>query len=66
MIESAADEAMNLASGRETSVKELATYINEITGNPPETIFGPKRDWDKSNRRLASIEKAHKIIGYDP
>jgi len=44
----------------------LASYINEITGNPSETIFGPKRDWDKSNRRLASVEKAQKLIGYNP
>ncbi len=66
VIDAAAGEAMNLASGTETSVKDLAHLINEITGNPTETIFGPKRDWDKSNRRLASIEKAQKIIGYNP
>ncbi len=49
VIESAAGEAMNLASGKETSVKELAALINEITGNPTEAVFVPKRDWDKSN-----------------
>jgi UDP-glucose 4-epimerase len=66
VLDSAAGESMNLASGRETSVKDLATQINDITGNTAETIFGPKRDWDKSNRRLASIEKARKLIGYTP
>lgn len=66
VIDAAAGEAMNLASGKVTSVKDLALLINEITGNPTETVFVPKRDWDKSNRRLASIENAQKIIGYDP
>jgi len=66
MMDSAVGEAMNLASGKETSVKELAQLINEITSNPTETIFAPKRNWDKSNRRLASIEKAQKLIRYEP
>jgi len=66
VIDAAKGEVMNLASGKETSVKELAHLINEITGNPVEPIYVPKRDWDKSNRRLASIEKAQKLIGYEP
>lgn len=66
VYDTAVGEAMNLASGTETSVKDLAKYVNEITGNTAETIYGPKRDWDKSNRRLASIEKARKLIGYEP
>lgn len=64
--DAAIGEAMNLASGTETSVKDLATMINEITGNKAGVVFGPKRDWDKSNRRLASIEKAKKLVGYEP
>jgi nucleoside-diphosphate-sugar epimerase len=59
-------EAMNLASATETSVKDLAIMINEITGNEAGVVFGPKRDWDKSNRRLASIEKAKNLIGFEP
>ena len=66
VIEKAAGEAMNLASGKETSVKDLAKYVNEITGNTAETIYAPKRDWDQSNKRLASIEKARNLIGYEP
>jgi UDP-glucose 4-epimerase len=66
VLDSAAGESMNLASGRETSVKDLAAQINDITGSTAQIMFGPKRDWDKSNRRLASIEKARKLIGYTP
>ena len=25
-----------------------------------------KRDWDHGSRRLASIDKARKVMGYDP
>ena len=66
VLEKAKGEAMNLASGTETSVKDLAKYVNEITGNTAETLYAPKRDWDQSNRRLASIEKAKNLIGYEP
>jgi len=37
-----------------------------VTGSSSEIVYGPKRDWDKSNRRLASIDKAHNLIGYEP
>jgi nucleoside-diphosphate-sugar epimerase len=26
----------------------------------------PRRDWDKITRRRASIEKARKVLGYEP
>jgi nucleoside-diphosphate-sugar epimerase len=28
--------------------------------------FAERRDWDKKNRLLASIEKARKMLGYNP
>lgn len=61
----AVGEAMNLASGKETKVIELAKMINERTGNA-EIKFVNRRDWDKIVRRRASIEKAKKILGYEP
>jgi nucleoside-diphosphate-sugar epimerase len=62
----AAGEAINLASGVETRVIDLANQINELTGNKAGIEYKKKRDWDKSNRRRASIEKARRILGYDP
>jgi len=59
-------EAVNLASGTETRVIDLANWINELTGNDAGIIFKPKRDWDKVVRRRASIDKAKKILGYEP
>lgn len=59
-------EAFNLASGKEVKIIDLANMINEITGNPSGVIFKKKRKWDRSVRRRASIEKAKKVLGYEP
>jgi len=56
----------NLASGKETSIIYLAKLINEIIGNPASMTFMPRRKWDTKPRLLASIEKAKKLIGYQP
>ena len=66
VIEEAIGEAINLASGTETKIIDLANLINKITGNKAGIIFKERRDWDKAFRRCASIEKAKKILGYKP
>ena len=62
----AVGEAINLASETETRVIDLANWINELTGNEAGMVFGPRRDWDNVVKRRASIEKARKILGYEP
>jgi nucleoside-diphosphate-sugar epimerase len=62
----AVGEAFNLATGREIRIGDLAKWINEITGNDAGIVFKEKRDWDKKSRLLASIEKAKKVLGYEP
>jgi nucleoside-diphosphate-sugar epimerase len=37
-----------------------------MTGNKAGIVFKQRRDWDKAIRRRASIEKAKKILGYEP
>jgi len=59
-----AGEVYNLASGVETSILELATLINELTGNQAPMDLRPKRDWDHSGKRFGSTEKAKKEIGF--
>ncbi len=59
-------EAFNLATGREIRIGNLAEWINEITDNKAGIVYAERRDWDKKNRLLASIEKAKKILGYSP
>lgn len=54
----------NLATGRETSILELATLINEFTGNQTPLDLRPARDWDRSGKRFASTEKSERELGF--
>ncbi len=58
-------EVYNLASGRETSILNLATLINRLTGNKNPIQYGPKRDWDRSGRRFGSTAKSKKELGFE-
>jgi nucleoside-diphosphate-sugar epimerase len=66
IVEEAVGEAINLASETETKIKDLANWVNEITENRAGVVFKPRRSWDKAIRRRASIEKARKLLGYEP
>ena len=66
VVPGAVGQALNLASGTETTILTIADTINELVGNSAEVEFRPKRDWDKSTRRRASIQKAASILGYQP
>ena len=57
-------EVYNLATGKETSILELASLINEYTGNKTALDLKPARDWDRSGKRFASTEKAAEKLGF--
>ncbi|HEX9430229.1 MAG TPA: NAD-dependent epimerase/dehydratase family protein, partial [Candidatus Bathyarchaeia archaeon] len=65
-LKEAIGEPINLASGEETKIKDLAKTINKLATNKTGTTFNARRSWDRSGRRRASIEKAQKILGYHP
>jgi UDP-glucose 4-epimerase len=65
-VEQAVGEAINLASGQEVKIIELAQLINELTGNKAGIHHTPRRKWDTKERLLASIAKADRILGYRP
>jgi nucleoside-diphosphate-sugar epimerase len=58
-------DVYNVASGVETSILELATLINQLTGNPAAIEFLPARPWDRSGKRFGSTEKAKREIGFE-
>jgi len=58
--------AFNLASETETKIKDIAAMVNKITGNDRGVELVPRRGWDKITRRRASIDKARKVLGYEP
>jgi len=57
---------MNIASGREIEIVEMAEMINSLVGNSAGMVFTDRRKWDTKSRLLASIDRAKEQLGYDP
>jgi len=64
--EEAIGEAINLGSGAEHRVIDLANMVNELTGNKAGIRYIESRNWDVKKRLLSSIDKAKRILGYKP
>jgi nucleoside-diphosphate-sugar epimerase len=64
--ERAVGEAINLGTGREIRIGDLAKWISEITGSGLEVVYQNRREWDKKNRLLSSIDKAKSLLNYSP
>lgn len=60
-----AGEAYNLASGKETTIKELALMVNALTENKGGVKLLPRRSWDQSGRRYGSTKKSQKELGFE-
>jgi len=58
------DEVLNIASGTETSLTELAVALGRVMGVelPPE--YGPARKATPVWRRLADVRNAERLIGF--
>lgn len=59
-------DVFNIASGKSTSIAELAEMINLITGNTAGVEFVARRSWDHIVTRQANISKAMNEVGYVP
>jgi nucleoside-diphosphate-sugar epimerase len=57
---------MNIASGVETRILDMATRINELVGNKAGIVTAPRRVWDTKTRLLACIDRAKTMLGYEP
>jgi UDP-glucose 4-epimerase len=66
IMEEAVGEAINLGSGMEHRVIDLANMVNELTGNEAGIRYIERRDWDVKHRLLSSIAKAKRLLGYEP
>jgi UDP-glucose 4-epimerase len=58
------DEVFNVASGTETSLRELAELLQRVMGAAPGLEFGPARKVNPVSRRLASTDKARERLGF--
>lgn len=66
VVEEAVGEAINLGSGVETRVIEMANMVNKLTDNDESIAYTNRRDWDAKTRLLSSIGKAERILDYKP
>ena len=75
--EEAVGEAINLGSGMEHRVIDMAKLVNELAGQTlgkfdqkrcaeAGVIYVERRNWDVKTRLLSSIGKAKKLLGYEP
>ena len=64
--EEAVGEAINLGSGKEHRVIDMANMVNELTSNEAGIKYVERRDWDVKTRLLSSIKKAKGLLGYKP
>ena len=44
----------------------MANIINKLTGNKAGIKYVERRNWDVKKRLCSSIEKAKRILGYEP
>ncbi|MCA3265831.1 MAG: NAD-dependent epimerase/dehydratase family protein [Azospirillum sp.] len=58
-------EIYNLASGVETTIRELAERVNELTANRAPIALAPARDWDRSGQRFGDPAKARAALGFE-
>lgn len=57
---------LNIASGKETKIRDLVAMIIHITKSQSKVWNVEKRDWDSVTRRVASIESTKDILNFQP
>ncbi len=58
------DEAFNVASGVETSLNDLANLLLKVMGSDLQPEYGPARQVNLAQRRLADVSKANRMLGF--
>ena len=59
-------EVLNVGTGKETSVKQLAKLIIDLSGNHMEPVYIDRRDIDNLRRRVLNIEKIRQRLRWIP
>jgi UDP-glucose 4-epimerase len=60
----ATDVVCNVASGTETSLRELAATLLRVMGSDLEPVHGPERSVNRVSRRLADTRLARDLLGF--
>ena len=61
---SVTDDVINVSSGTETSLKDLASALGRVMGVSMAPEYGPARKVNTVSRRLAAVEKAERLLGF--
>ncbi len=59
-------KVINVASGRETTINDLVKLILRISNSKSNVVYRERRNWDSVTRRVASVEVAKEVLGYQP
>lgn len=59
-------EALNVGTGKETSVKDLAKFIILLSGKDIQPVYKDRRDIDNLRRRVLNIEKIRQNLRWIP
>ncbi len=59
------DEVLNVASGVETSLNDLAKALLRVMGSDLQPEYGPERSVNPVARRLADTTRARELIGFE-
>ena len=64
--EEAIGEAFNLGSAKEHRVIDMADVVNKLAGNKAGIMYAERRNWDVKCKLLSSVDKAKRVLGYQP
>jgi UDP-glucose 4-epimerase len=59
-------QAINLGTGVQTRIGDLAEWIIDETRSHSRIEYGPRRPWDKSLHREANIARARTLLDFQP
>lgn len=61
---SVTDDVLNIASGTDTNLGELAAALGRVMGVERRPEYGPARKVNPVKRRLADVSKAERLLGF--
>ena len=64
--EEAIGEAFNLGSAKEHRVIDMAELVNRLAGNEAGVVYTERRNWDVKCKLLSSVNKAKRLLDYEP
>lgn len=59
-------EIFDIGTGQEVEIVKLAEEINKLTNNPVALQYKERRTWDGILKRKANIERAKRLLGFEP